>query len=85
MRIFCGMATAGNNIFCIMGSWDAKTGKNSSDISARKSSTALMLEVKVLLSLQLVVLIPFLGYGILVNQALSILVSHFLDFGLQVA
>ncbi|KAF3967829.1 hypothetical protein CMV_008218 [Castanea mollissima] len=33
MRIFCGMATAGNNIFCIMGSWDAKTGKNSSDIT----------------------------------------------------
>nr|POF22042.1 ribosome biogenesis protein wdr12 like [Quercus suber] len=37
----------------------------------RKSSTALMLELKVLLSLQLVVLIPFLGYGILVNQFLS--------------
>ncbi|XP_075636063.1 ribosome biogenesis protein WDR12 homolog [Castanea sativa] len=36
MRIFCGMATAGNNIFCIMGSWDAKTGKNSSDIFCTK-------------------------------------------------
>ncbi|KAM3683844.1 hypothetical protein ACJW31_12G179800 [Castanea mollissima] len=50
--------------------WDAETSKNSSDIFCTKVLNCLMLEVKVLLSLQLVVLIPFLGYGILINQEL---------------
>jgi len=41
---------------------------SSMDSFVGKFSAVLMLEVKVLLSLPLVVLTPFLGYGILVNQ-----------------